>query len=166
MVSLAEVMMMIALVPVGTVLFVLYMMSWRWRHHVWADIELDQGKSPVKRYRPDDDGWLHTKWGDYATDAHAFTIRKRLPLFRYRQGDPFPIIYDKKKVVSDNPGKGKVIYIANPQRVAIPATAMAVFMKQKTFEQIYASKFGIMLLLVLGMAIIGLLVIGLYLRVG
>lgn len=153
----------LALAPVGVVLWFMWFMNWRWRKHVWADIELNEGKSPVKRFKPDADGVLHTRWGDYFTHASAFTLRRGRPLFRYRQGDPFPIRYDKKKVMSDNP-KHKVIEIANAERVVIPATTLAVFLKQKTYEQIYSSKFGMLFLLFIAVVVIGMMVIGLYLR--
>ena len=83
-------------------------------------------------------------------------------MFRYKQGDPCPIRYDTKKVVSENPGT--VIEVANAERVVIPAAALAVFMKQKLFADAYANRFGLFLLVFLGIAFVGILVAGLYLR--
>jgi len=130
----------LALTPVATLLLFWWLTTWRWRRHVWADIELQEGKAVRRRFRPDKDGILETRWGNYFTHPHALS----------------------KKVVSENPGT--VIEVANPERVVIPAPALAVFMKQKLFADAYANRFGMMLLLLLGLAIVAMLVIGLYIR--
>ena len=152
----------LALTPVGTLLLFWWLTTWRWRRHVWADIELQEGKAMRRRFRPDKDGIIETRWGNYFTHPHALSIFRGKPMFRYKQGDPFPIRYDTKKVVSENPGT--VIEVANAERVVIPAPALAVFMKQKLFADAYANRFGMMLLLLLGLAVVAMLVIGLYIR--
>ena len=161
MVSASEVV-IAALAPMGTLLLFLWLTNWRWRRHVWADIELQEGKVVKRRVRPNAEGVLETRWGNYMTHPHAISIFRNKPMFRYKQGDPFPIRYDTKKIVSENPGT--VIEVANAERVVIPAAALAVFMKQKLFADAYANRFGLFLLVFLGIAFVGILVAGLYLR--
>lgn len=158
----AQDLVILAFTPMFAVLFFQWVLVWRWRRHVWVDIELQEGKVVKRRFRPDNDGVLTTKWGNFLTHPHAVSIFKGKPMFRYRQGDPLPIRYDVKKLIKENPGE--IIEVANAERVVIPAQTLAVFMKQRLFADAYANRFGVFLLLILGLAFVGLLVIGLYLR--
>jgi len=153
-------------------LVLIFMWWWstvrRWKHHVWVSMDLEEGKSVVKRYRPNKDGLLDTPWGTYYTHPHAFTLLKGRPLFRFAQGDMNPIRFDKSKVVSvsKNPGKETITYVTNAKHVTIPAGTATVFFKQHLFRDAFSRSAGLLILLLLGFGFIGLLIIGLYLRQG
>jgi hypothetical protein len=154
-------------------LLLFFMWYWlavrRWKHHVWVSMDLDEGKSVVKRFRPGKDGILDTQWGLYYTHPHAFTLFRGKPLFRFAQGDMNPIRYDKSKVVtvSKNPGNvEKITYVVNAKHVTIPAGSASVFFKQHLFRDAYARSVGLILLLILGFGFIAIMIIGLYMRQG
>lgn len=154
---------LLAVLPLFFFVFWLWMSKWRWRNHVWADIELQEGKVVRKRFRPDKHGLLQTVWGTYATEPHAFSLVRDRPMFRYKQGSPFPIRYD---ILRQLDKKGVLIELMNPFPVVIPAETLSTFLKQHLFQDAYASRFGMILVLLIAIGFVGILVAGLYLRGG
>ena len=153
---------LIAVLPVFLIFFWLWMFKWRWRHHVWADIELREGETKIRRYRPTKDGILDTEWGMFATDPNAFSLLKGRPKFRYKQGGgPFAIRYDLHRSVDK---RGTIIEMTNAFPVVIPERTFASFMKQHLFQDAYGNRFGMILILLLAIGFVGLLVVGLYMR--
>jgi len=153
---------LLAVLPLLFFTIFLWLTKWRWRHHVWADIELNEGKAIIRRFKPNGNGILDTKWGMFATDPHAYDLLKGRPRFRYKQGGgPFPIRFDVHRSMDK---RGVLIEMTNAFPVVIPERTFATFMKQHLVADIYSSKFGMILIVLIGIAFLGLLVIGLYLR--
>lgn len=160
MVSAGEALAIIALLPVGMLLFLQWALVWRWRGYVWADIDLGH-RAVRRRYKPNAEAKLETKWGRYMV-VGVFTTFRGLPLYRYRLDYPFPIRYEVKHVKDKD--KKEIIETVNAWPVVIPAQTLATMDDQHTYRDIYQNRVGLMVLMFLGIVAVFLLVVGLYIR--
>jgi hypothetical protein len=142
---------------------------WRYRNHFWFKIDLANGRTIRPLEKPDEKGLFHTKWGVYWTSPTAFKmddggIRWGLkPEFRYLQGDPRPVVYVQDYVASANPGKLEKVSVAAHQTV--PAESLEIAFNQHLFSDVYASKLGLVVALILfGFVILGIIMAGLYVK--
>lgn len=142
------------------------------RDHVWYAIDLKNGRTVSGHTKPDKRGLLETPYGQYFTRADTFTLTdpgffnpRRVALFRYAQGQPFPYKYATKKVtvISANPGHAVTHYESYMEPQVIPAETVETFFKQKIFADAYAGGRGLIWILI-GIGLLVILVIGLYAR--
>lgn len=129
------------------------------RHHIWADIQL-----PERAVRPKvlpKDGMLMTRWGAWKIVNGTATMFKNRPMYRCAFNYPYTLAYDRQRLLveietekKDKDGKVTKQKAQEWQDVVNPAfpiapdnNRIATHLKTHLFNEIYQSKAGITLLL-------------------
>jgi len=169
-------------------MFILPLVIRRWlrRDHVYAEVDVPDGRTRKFHQKPDAKGDLHFLKGTYHTMPGAFTMVNagtglgQGRLFRYVKGSGWPLVprlkamYEVIPAKADEATKGAANggspitvrkltgYEAYFERQVVPAEAEEVFFKQHLFADAYSGRGGLLLVLLIGLFLLGILVVGLY----
>lgn len=138
----------------------------RKRRWVWADIQLRSGPSFRKQYHPQKGMLLTKKYGGYvaAQQGQAGTFKGK-PLFRYLEGNPYPILYTVDRIPVEITDKAtnvkKTIYqeIVKSETLAPSSYRISAYERDRTHAQVYggAARLEIMLLLIAVLVIVAII---------
>ncbi len=147
----------------------------RLKDHVWVSVDLDTGETKWFLSKPDrtEKGTpLRTKYGTFYPESYGLPPRTYdggwrrggpKSLFRFVQGDPRPVRYTTKYVMTTNPGKLEKVSVAAHQ--VVPSETLGVYLDQHDYSEAYSGQTRFILILILAaVGLLVLLVFGLYAR--
>lgn len=148
----------------------------RKRQWVYADIQLRSGPSFRKQYPPKKGMILTKKYGGYvaAQQGQGGTFRGK-PLFRYLEGNPYPIVYTMDRIpaeietVTEDPKthekkkEKKTVYqeIVKSENLSPSAYRISAYERDRTHAQVYggAARLEILLIVLVAIGVITLLAV-------
>lgn len=133
----------LALTPMVLILLAFFVERQRKRRWVFLDIQTIAGPSFRKQYPPKKGVVITKKSGTFAvpSEGQSGTFKGK-PLFRVKEGYPYPIVYthDRIPVVLEKDGKEVTVYqeIVKPMPIAPSSFRLSAYERDRTHSQVYS----------------------------